>query len=76
MFMKEGFAMLRIALAPIRVIPGHPDRNTETMLRCIADAREQTANLVIFPEMAIPGYLLGDAWEQTSFLEECEACGK
>ena len=74
--MKEGFAMLRIALAPIRVIPGHPDRNTETMLRCIADAREQTANLVIFPEMAIPGYLLGDAWEQTSFLEECEACGK
>ena len=69
--MKEGFAMLRIALAQMRVVPGRPDRNTETMLRCIADAKNQNADLVIFPEMAIPGYLLGDTWEQTSFLEEC-----
>ena len=74
--MKEGFAMLRIALAQMRVVPGHPDRNTETMLKSIADARNQNADLVIFPEMAIPGYLLGDTWEQTAFLEECEACGE
>ena len=73
--MKEGFAMLRIALAQMRVMPGRPDRNTETMLKYIANARKQNADLVIFPEMAIPGYLLGDTWEQTSFLEECEACG-
>jgi NAD+ synthase (glutamine-hydrolysing) len=25
--------------------------------------------------MAIPGYLLGDTWEQQSFLRDCEACG-
>ncbi len=68
--------MLRIALAQMRVIPGHPDRNTETMLRYIEEARKQSADLIIFPEMAIPGYLLGDTWEQTSFLEECEACGE
>lgn len=68
--------MLRIALVQMRVVPGRPDRNTETMLRCLADARKQNADLVIFPEMAIPGYLLGDAWEQTAFLEECEDCGK
>lgn len=74
--MKEGFPMLQIALAQMRVVPGRPDRNTETMLKYIADARKQNADLVIFPEMAIPGYLLGDTWEQTSFLEECEACGE
>ena len=74
--MKEGFSMLQIALAQMRVVPGRPDRNTETMLKYIADARQQNADLVIFPEMAIPGYLLGDTWEQTSFLEECEACGE
>ena len=74
--MKEGFAMLRIALAQMRVVPGRPDRNAETMLRYIADARKQNADLVIFPEMAIPGYLLGDTWEQTSFLEDCEECGQ
>ena len=68
--------MLRIALAQMRVVPGRPDRNIGTMLRCIADAGTQNADLVIFPEMAIPGYLLGDTWEQTSFLEECEACGE
>ncbi|MBO6209113.1 MAG: NAD(+) synthase, partial [Schwartzia sp.] len=68
--------MLQIALAQMRVVPGRPDRNTETMLKYIADARKQNADLVIFPEMAIPGYLLGDTWEQTSFLEECESCGE
>ncbi|MBR1761421.1 MAG: NAD(+) synthase [Schwartzia sp.] len=68
--------MLRIALAQMRVVPGHPVRNTETMREFIADARKQNADLVIFPEMTIPGYLLGDTWEQTAFLEECEACGE
>lgn len=68
--------MLRIALAQMRVVPGFPDRNAETMLRMIADAQRQHADLVIFPEMAIPGYLIGDAWEQTAFVEECEACGE
>ncbi|MBO4852061.1 MAG: NAD(+) synthase [Schwartzia sp.] len=68
--------MLQIALVQMRVIPGFPDRNTETMLHCIAEARERNADLVIFPEMAIPGYLLGDTWEQPSFLEDCVACGE
>ena len=68
--------MLRIALAQMRVIPGHPSRNTETMLRMITKAKQQDADLVVFPEMAIPGYLLGDTWEQTSFLEDCEECGR
>ncbi len=68
--------MLQIALAQMRVIPGFPDRNTETMLRSISEARERNADLVIFPEMAIPGYLLGDTWEQPSFLEDCVACGE
>ena len=74
--MKEGFFMLQIALVQMRVIPGFPDRNTETMLQYIAEARERNADLVIFPEMAIPGYLLGDTWEQPSFLEDCVACGE
>ena len=68
--------MLQIALVQMRVIPGFPDRNTETILQYIAEARERNADLVVFPEMAIPGYLLGDAWEQSSFLEDCEACGE
>lgn len=74
--MKEGFIMLQIALAQMRVVPGYPDRNTETILKIIAQARDRGVDLIIFPEMAVPGYLLGDTWEQTAFLEDCESCGQ
>ena len=66
---------VKVCLAQIHVLPGQPAANTETMLKAIVTARAQAAELVVFPEMAIPGYLLGDAWERDAFLRECEACG-
>ncbi|MBO6201963.1 MAG: NAD(+) synthase, partial [Selenomonas sp.] len=68
--------MLKIAMAQMEVIPGHPDKNTAAMLRMIDEAKENHADVIIFPEMAIPGYLLGDTWEQTSFLADCEHYGQ
>ncbi|MCR5757419.1 MAG: NAD(+) synthase [Selenomonas sp.] len=68
--------MLKIAMAQMEVIPGHPDKNAATMLRMIDEAKENSADVIIFPEMAIPGYLLGDTWEQTSFLADCEHYGR
>ena len=68
--------MLKIAMAQMKVSPGHPDVNTETMLRMIADAKAQDVDVIVFPEMCIPGYLLGDAWEQSAFLRDCESYGK
>ena len=68
--------MLKITMAQMEVIPGHPDRNAATMLRMINAAKEEHADIIIFPEMAIPGYLLGDTWEQTSFLADCEHFGQ
>lgn len=67
---------LRIALGQMEVIPGRPDLNTRTMLKMIAAARRQQAQVVVFPEMAIPGYLLGDTWEQQAFLRDCEEHGR
>jgi NAD+ synthase (glutamine-hydrolysing) len=66
---------VKVCLAQIRVLPGQPAANTETMLKAITTARTQAAELVVFPELAIPGCLLGDAWERDAFLRECEACG-
>lgn len=68
--------MLKIAVAQLKVIPGHPSENTDQMLTMIQEARSQGAKLIIFPEMAVPGYLLGDTWEQTAFLKDCEECGQ
>lgn len=67
---------MRIALGQMEVIPGRPDRNTGVMLEMIAEAKRKQADLIIFPEMAIPGYLLGDTWEQRSFLRDCEDFGR
>ncbi len=67
---------IKIALAQLEVKPGHPYQNTLAMLKMIEDARAAKAQLIVFPEMSIPGYLLGDTWEQPAFLRECEAMGK
>lgn len=68
--------MLKVALAQMEIIPGRPDLNTKTMLEMIETARSQQADLIVFPEMAIPGYLLGDTWEQQAFLRDCEEFGR
>lgn len=67
---------LRIALGQMEVIPGRPDLNTGTMLDMIDQARRQRVRMIVFPEMAVPGYLLGDTWEQRAFLRDCEEFGR
>ncbi len=62
-------------LAQIDVLPGRPRENTNTILKQIQIAIQEGIELLIFPEMAVPGYLLGDAWEHQAFLRQCEACG-
>ena len=58
----------------MEIHPGHPSTNTNTMLHFIEEAKNAHADIILFPEMAIPGYLLGDTWEQDAFLRDCEAC--
>lgn len=64
----------RVCVAQIAVRPGRPLENLEGMLKVIARMRAQDVDLVVFPEMAIPGYLLADEWERNAFLRECEDC--
>lgn len=66
-------SVITIALAQLEVFPGEPARNGAAMLDLIAEARKAGVDLLAFPEMCLPGYLLGDMWERPSFLRECEA---
>lgn len=68
---KEVSILLKIALGQFDVHPGRPDLNTQTMLAMVHEAKEKQADIIIFPEMSIPGYLLGDTWEQEAFLKDC-----
>jgi NAD+ synthase (glutamine-hydrolysing) len=61
---------LRIALAQINTIVGDIPGNARKILETTARAREGGAALVVFPELAIPGYPPEDLLLRVSFLEE------
>ena len=61
----------KIYLAQIDVNPGRPDKNLSRMKKFLSETPEDT--LSIFPEMAIPGYMIGDDWLRESFIRDCEA---
>ena len=62
-----------VALAQMEVRAGRPDLNVRTMLGFIERARSAGAAIVAFPEMCIPGYILGDTWEIDAFVEDYES---
>lgn len=66
---------MKTRLFQLNVVPGRPSENVQTMLEAIADAKACAIEVLVFPEMSVPGYLLGDEWERESFLAECEHCG-
>ena len=61
---------MKTALAQMEVVVGRPDKNTETMLSMIEGAKRMHADLVVFPEMCIGGYLLGDKWTEDGFCND------
>ena len=68
--------MLKIACAQPEITAGRPDLNTEKILKVIDKAAANGADILFLPECAVPGYLIGDLWEQTTFIEDCETCGQ
>ena len=66
---------IRVRLVQMDVRPGRPSDNTARIIEHVRRAGAEGVDLVVFPEMAVPGYLLGDEWEHDAFLRECERCG-
>lgn len=63
---------MKIAIGQLIVKAANCAENFHKMQEQILDAIENQAHLIIFPEMALPGYFIGDTWEQLSFLQDCE----
>jgi NAD+ synthase (glutamine-hydrolysing) len=61
---------MKIVLAQMKVVPGRPDINIEKMLEMVEQAKDKSADLIVFPEMSISGYLLGDTWLDESFCND------
>ncbi len=64
---------IKIAVAQIDVIAGHPDINTKKIIAGIEKAKKEGDDLIVFPEMAVPGYLIGDEWENSAYISDCYA---
>ncbi|NLC56060.1 MAG: NAD+ synthase [Armatimonadetes bacterium] len=62
--------MLRLGLYQMNAWVGDLERNTETILRAIAEARNRGVDIVAFPELAITGYPPEDLLLKPRFLEQ------
>ena len=56
-------ALPRIGLVQMEVKPGRPDLNAASMLDYIDEARRRGAGVVVFSELCVSGYIVGDLWE-------------
>ena len=62
-----------IALAQMDVRPGRPDLNLARMLDFIGQARQANAEIIVFSELCVCGYLIGDLWEVDALVETISA---
>ncbi len=67
---------MKIALAQMHVIPMQIERNIETMKMHVEQAKEHQADLVVFPELCLSGYLLSDLWLDRSFCQDLMAANE
>lgn len=56
----------------MEIIPGRPDLNFSKIMQLTGEARSRGADILLLPEMCVPGYLIGDMWEQQTYLDDCE----
>lgn len=66
---KSG--QITVALGQVQVIGSDIQGNTDRMIEMIDAAKSRGATIVVFPEMAVPGYLIGDRAEDEAFVREC-----
>lgn len=65
--------MLKVALGQIDVVPARPDINEARMITEILAATQRGVDVIIFPEMCVSGYLLGDLFEDDDFVRDIAA---
>jgi NAD+ synthase (glutamine-hydrolysing) len=68
--MGDGSQLLRIALAQINPTVGDIEGNAEKVADWTARARDEGADLVLFPELTVTGYPPEDLLLKTHFLDE------
>lgn len=68
--------MIRIGMGQIEITPGNPLKNKTTILQAVQYAKALRLDVLVLPEMAISGYMIGDLWDQPAFVNECLRFGE
>ena len=50
---------MKIAVSQLEIIPSMPCDNTVRIISFISKAKKENADIVIFPELCISGYMIG-----------------
>lgn len=61
---------IKFAISQLDIKAGHPDTNVEKIINETEAAKKRKVDIILFPEMAVPGYLLGDEWENDSLIQD------
>ena len=60
---------MKIVLGQINVLAGQMSLNVNKMLDMIEKEKKEKADLIVFPELCVTGYLLADKWMDQNFVE-------
>jgi NAD+ synthase (glutamine-hydrolysing) len=63
---------LNIHIAQIKPLPMNITQNVERMKLSIQKAKANNADVIVFPELIVSGYLLGDRFEYVDFVTELQ----
>lgn len=66
---------MKIAISQLEIFPSILSDNLIKILEDIEKAKKNNADIIVFPELCVSGYLLGDLLESESFVRECENFG-
>ena len=64
---------MKIALAQLNTVVGDCRGNLAGVLSALGRARDEGADLVVFPEQTLPGYPAEDLLEREDFVDEVES---
>ena len=67
---------MKIALAQLNYHVGNFEFNTNKIVRCIGEAKQSKADLIVFSELCVCGYPARDFLEFTEFITLCEEAAR
>ncbi len=61
---------MKIAACQMEVMPGNPLANTMKIIDKIHQAKQEGHDMIVFPEMAVSGYIIGDDWDNEALMKD------